>query len=65
MLECIIEITIYSYFNYLTPQYNSVGEVLGIFESYFNLILIIAVMPMIIIFLLIKSYGDIKILDQN
>ena len=65
MMECIIEIIIYSYFNYLTPQYNTVGEVLGIFESYFCLVSILIVMPIIILFLLYKAYREIKTLDKN
>ncbi len=30
MIEGIIEISIYSYFNYKSPNFNSVGEALGI-----------------------------------
>ena len=41
------------------------GEILGIFESYFSILLITTVMPVFIIFLLIKACRDIKILDKK
>ena len=53
MIEGFIEILICSYFNYQQPNYNTIGEVLGIFQAYFSLSLIVVAIPIINISLLI------------
>ena len=63
MIEGIIEILICSYFNYQTPKLNSIAEVLGAFQSYFCLILIVIIMPIINVFVLIVAYKDITMLE--
>jgi hypothetical protein len=65
MIEGIIEILICSYFNYKYQKFNSVGEILGAVQSYFCLTLVIVAMPLINIFLLIKAFKDIKVLDKK
>ena len=63
MIEGIIEILICSYLNYQTPKFNSIAEVLGASQSYFCLILIVIVMPIINVFVLIVAYKDISMLE--
>jgi len=53
MIEGIIEISIYSYFNLKSANFNSAGEILGIGQSYFSLALILIIMPLVNIYLLI------------
>ena len=53
LLEGFIEILICSYFNYKQPNYNTIGEILGIFQAYFCLFLIVVAIPIINISLLI------------
>ena len=65
MIEGIIEISIYSYFNCISANFNSTGEILGIGQSYFSLALIVFIMPIINIYLLILAYRDIKNLDHE
>ena len=63
MNEGIIEIFIYSYFNYRSPNFDSIGEILGISQSYFSLVMIVIIMPLINIFLLILAYKDMSKLE--
>jgi hypothetical protein len=65
MIEGIIEIFIHSYFNCNSPNFNSIGEVLGIVQSNFSLALIVVIMPLINIYLLIQAYKDINNLDHE
>ena len=65
MIEGIIEILICSYFNYKSQKFNSVGEIMGAMQSNFCLILVVVAMPLINIFLLIKAFKDIKVLDKK
>jgi uncharacterized membrane protein len=65
MIEGIIEISIYSYFNYRSSNFNTIGEILGINQSYFSLGLIVVIMPLINIYLLIQAYRDINNLDND
>jgi hypothetical protein len=65
LIEAIIELLIISYFNYKTPNYNSIGEVLGISQSYFCLIMLVMIMPMINIFLLIIAHRNIEALADE
>jgi hypothetical protein len=63
MIEGMIELLIFSYFNYKTPKLNSLGEFLGITEAYFCLILLVILMPLINVLLLILAHKDIEKLD--
>jgi hypothetical protein len=66
MIEAIIELLIFSYFNYLSPNYNTIGEVLGISQSYFCLAMLVFIMPLINIILLVLAHQNInKLEDEN
>ena len=64
--EGIVEITIVSIFNFKLSYMNSLGEFLGTSQSYFSLIMIFSVMPLISIFLFIaRTYYKDKFEFNN
>jgi hypothetical protein len=65
IIEAILEILICSYFNFKSPNFNTVGEFLGIFLSYFCLILLLIVLPAANIYLFILAVKDIQKLDNE
>ncbi len=65
MIEGIIEIFIFSYFNFGSANFDSIGEVLGIFQSSLSLILLFFIIPLINIYLLISAYKDTNKLDSE
>jgi len=56
---------IFSYFNFKSQNFNTVGEVLGISQSYFCLVLLLIVMPLINIFLLILANRNVEKLENE
>jgi len=65
MIEGMIELLIYSYFNYKSPNYNTIGEILGISQSYICLVLLLIKMPLINLYLLFLARKNINKLEDE